>query len=91
LQVSSMTWQTCETDLVFDQRVPYCPGDPDIQREIDRITKKIVKETHGNRKRDEIERWVADNYRTSNQFSLGESTSFWWLVEMGTEVFRGRQ
>jgi hypothetical protein len=91
LQVSSMTWETCEIDFVRDDRVPYCPRDPEIQREIDRITKKIVKEVHGHRKRDEIEAWVAQNERTSNEFCLGETTAFWWMVEMGIEAFRARR
>jgi hypothetical protein len=71
------------TAFIFDQRVPSCPREPHFQRDIDRITKKIVKGAHDYRKREEIEPWMIANYRTSREFVLAETTAFWWKVEMG--------
>lgn len=89
LSVGRRTWDTCVTALLFDERVPYRPRDLETEREIGRITRRIVREAHAGQRRGEIQRWVADNHRTSGEYALGETTAFWWLVEMGTEVFRG--
>jgi hypothetical protein len=77
-------------DVTIEQRVLYRPREAEVQREMQRIIKKIVKEAHAYRHRDEVEQWVDDNYRSGNQFALGETTAFWWLVQMGIERFRGR-
>jgi hypothetical protein len=88
LAVPELRWNPGTIDFIFDERIPYCPRDPHIQRDIDHITKKIVKGVHGYRKRAEIEQWVIANYRTSSEFALGETTAFWWMVEMGIDTFR---
>jgi hypothetical protein len=31
---------------------------------------------------------VIANYRTSRRFALGETTTFWWMAEMGIQIFR---
>jgi hypothetical protein len=61
--------------------------DPEVQLEMDRITKKIVKGTHASHKCDEIERFVADNDRSVRSLPLGDH-SFWWMIEMGIEAFK---
>jgi hypothetical protein len=76
-------WSPGTISFAIDQMVPYCPRDTYLQRDIERITKKIIKGAHGYRRRDEIEQWVISNHRTSNEFLLGESTAFWWMVAIG--------
>jgi hypothetical protein len=56
--------------------------------DIDRITKKIVKGAYGSQKGEEIEQWVIANCRTSREFALDETTAFWWMIEMGIQIFR---
>jgi hypothetical protein len=88
LAISDVPWNPGTIVFIFGQRVPYCPREPRFQHDIDRITKKIVKSAHGYRKREEIEQWVIANYRTSRGFALGETSAFWWMVEMGIQIFR---
>jgi hypothetical protein len=68
--------------------VPSCRRNTYLQRDIKRITKKIIKGAHGYHKHDEIEQWIISNHRTSNEFAFGESTAFWWTVEMEVQIFR---
>jgi hypothetical protein len=68
--------------------VPYYPRDTYLQRGIERITKKIIKGVPDYRRSDKIEQWVTSNHRTSNEFALGESTAFGWMVEIGAQIFR---
>jgi hypothetical protein len=88
LAIPDVPWNPGMIVFIFDQRVPYFPREPHFQHDIDRMTKKIVKGAHGYRKREEIEQWVIENYRTSREFSLGEITAFSWMVEMGIQTFR---
>jgi hypothetical protein len=81
-------WSPDTISFVIDQMVPYCPRDTYLQRDMEQIAKKIITVAHGHRRRDEIEQWVISNHRTSNEFSLGESTAFWWMIEMGVQIFR---
>jgi hypothetical protein len=74
--------------FAIDQMVLYCPRDTYPQRDIEGITKKIIRGAHGYRRRDEIEQRVISNHRTSRKFALGESTAFWWMAEMGVQIFR---
>jgi hypothetical protein len=88
LAVPDVPWNPGTIAFIFDQRVPCCPREPHFPRDIDRITKRIVKGAHGYRKLEEIEQWVIANYRTSREFALGETTAFWWMVEIGIQIFR---
>jgi hypothetical protein len=88
LAISDVPWNPGMIVFIFDQRVPYFPREPQFQHDIDRITKKIVKGTHSYRKREKIEQWVIANYRASREFALGETTAFWWMVEIGIQIFR---
>jgi hypothetical protein len=83
LAISDVPWNSGTIVFIFDQRVPCCPKERHFHTDIDHITKKIVKGTHGYRKRKEIEQWVIANYRSSREFALGEATSFWCMAEMG--------
>jgi hypothetical protein len=76
MAIHDVPWNPGTITFIFDQRVPYCPRQPNFQRDIDRITKRIVKGAHGYRKREEIEQWMIANYRTSREFALGEATAF---------------
>jgi hypothetical protein len=88
LAISDVPWNPETIVFTFDQRVPYCPRGPHFQNDIDCIPKKIVKGAHGYRKPEEIEQWVITNSQTSREFALGETTAFWWMVEMGIQIFR---
>jgi hypothetical protein len=88
LIIPDLQWSPGTVSFAITQMVPYCPRDTYLQRDIERITKKIIKSAHGCRRRDEIEQWVISNHRTSNEFALGKSTTFWWMVEMGVQIFR---
>jgi hypothetical protein len=88
LIISDLNWSPGTISFTIDQMVPYCPRDTYPQRDIEGITKKIIRGAHGYHRRDKIEQWVISNHRTSNEFALGESTVFWWMVEMGVQIFR---
>jgi hypothetical protein len=88
MAIPDVPWNPGKTTFIFDQRVPYCPREPHFHRDINRMTKNIVKAAHGCRKREEIEQSVIANYRTSREFALSETTAFWWMVEMGIQIFR---
>jgi hypothetical protein len=91
LAISDVPWNPGTIVFIFDQRIPSCPREPHFQHDIDRMTKKIVKVAHGYRKREEIEQWVIANYRTNREFALGETIAFWWMVEMGIQIFRNAE
>jgi hypothetical protein len=88
LAISDLPWNPGTIVYIFDQQVSYCPREPHFQHDIDRIAKKIVQGAHGYQKREEIKQWVITIYRTSREFALVETTAFWWMVEMGIQIFR---
>jgi hypothetical protein len=64
LAIPDVPWNPGMIVFIFDQRVPYFPREPHFQHDIDCMTKKIIKGTHGYRKRGETGNACGSN-RTS--------------------------
>jgi hypothetical protein len=82
-------WTDCQLKLELVSRAAYNPTNPTRQWDIDRLVKKIAKDAHVSRKQTEIRAFVEDTCNDdSDEFALGESSSFWEVHRMGVQQFR---
>jgi hypothetical protein len=72
--------------LQFSRQVPYGRVDY-VDREVNRLTRVIVKRPGVPHRREGVLQWGRANIKSGEKFTIGESDVFWELVELGTDFF----
>jgi hypothetical protein len=85
------SWERCDVRLRFIDRPVFGPGDPARWKEVEYLTKLIVRDAHAQKIRDEVFAFADANLdMESDEFALGQSASFLDLHRIGVVEFRRR-
>jgi hypothetical protein len=80
-------WVHCHVKVELVSRAAYNPNTATRQCDIERLVEKTAKEARASTKLREIRDSVETNYDDSDEFALGESSSFSAVLRIGAARF----